>query len=1016
MTRTKLPRCVLLLMLASCSSQTLLAKGAQQDVEYNRDVRPILAENCFRCHGPDPKTRHADLRLDDREAAVDYGAIDPDDLESSSLLERVVSVDPELIMPPPDELKQPTAAERDLLKQWVLSGANYESHWAYQPIASPSVPDDAANAIDTLINKRLRQAGLPPTQRADQATLVRRLYLDLIGLPPTTEQLSSFLDDTKPDAYERLVDELIASRHFGERMAVPWLDVVRYADTVGYHGDQNQNVFPYRDWVINAINDNMPFDEFTRLQLAGDLIENPTDDALVASCFNRLNMMTREGGAQPKEYLAKYSADRVRTVAGAWLGSTMGCAECHDHKYDPFTMRDFYSLAAFFADLRQWGVYQDYGYTPNPDLRGWSNDHPFPPEIVVDVPYLKQRIESTKAARDQAMADYLSDHPADSDAWNQWLQRQVDFLNENPNGWTTLAVQSEQSDHFKVAEDGAIRFTSEKFDTATLQVSETGFPISSLAIDLLPVDEFDGRCVNGNASLSLKVKKIDANGKESEIRIADGEATHKRPRYSNTFEIQGIRDVWSIDGKSTGDMGVYLFNTPIDVGANEKLVISVAGNRARHIRLLASPFSPERDAIANREMVSGEIREAVLANKDSDATPWLIRQWMLTSQPQPDRFNDFIHFEKAIRECREGFWPVQVSVSQKPSITRVLPRGDWQNDSGDVVEPCVPSFLPQILNANQERLTRLDLANWLVSSDNPLTARVQMNRLWNQFFGRGLNPILDDMGIQGEFPSHPDVLDWLANEFVASGWDFKHMVKLIVLSDAYQRTSQPTPEQIERDPQNRLLSRQNMRRLEAEIVRDNALAISGLLNPEMGGPPVFPYQPDGYYEHLQFPNRGYPTSTDDRQYRRGVYSHWQRTFLHPMMANFDAPAREECTGMRIEANTPLQALTLLNDPTFVEAARVWAINARTKTEDDETNLKAMFVEALARQPSNSELKRLRELLELQRTQFANDVESAQQLLSVGNTPLENSETAEELAAWTMVARAILNLHETITRY
>ncbi len=1007
------------------------AIGHGQDVQYNRDIRPILSDNCFKCHGPDQRFREADLRLDDRAVAIERGALVSGEPDESEIIARIESGDSDSVMPPPESNKSLTTQQKQLLRKWVEQGAKYEIHWSYLPPTRPQIPAASAetqspNPVDRFVASQLAVHKLAANAEANRATLLRRLSLDLVGLPPTLEEQQAFLADHSPDTYARAVDRLLASPHFGERMAISWLDVARYADTVGYHGDQNQNVFAYRDWVIDAINRNMPFDQFTEYQLAGDLIENPTTESRTASCFNRLNMMTREGGAQPKEYISKYSADRVRTVAGAWLGSTLGCAECHDHKYDPFSTRDFYQMSAFFADLKQWGVYQDYGYTPNPDLKGWSNDHPFPPEIVVPVPYLERRLAKLQDERDRLAFEAVRKGENDKSNFaerSEWRATVAAFLGRNATGWepmTASLVGPVEGLTMESAADSSLILTGEKIDDVVLSVSNVSHTISTIRFELLENPEEPSQIFAKpiqTASLQFTWETVAADGKKTPLAIHFSDARDKTSVYFNNSQLLGIGNHWRVPAQSSpGSSACWILDRPLRLENGDSLSISIKENSARHFRISYSPLVPAEASQPDKwsSELDGLQRDARQSEFTSAS---LVRQWVLTA-PQADQERSALRkLEQQIRECRNGVTPVQVSEPQSPLETRVLPRGNWQDESGDVVLPAVPHFLPQVAAKNDGRLTRLDLARWLTAPENPLTARVQMNRLWKHFFGEGLSPVLDDLGIQGQYPTHPELLDWLAIEFRESGWDFKHMVRLIAMSTTYRQSSQPSAEARERDPKNMWLSHQNARRLEAEIIRDNALAAAGLINLDIGGPPVFPYQPPGYYEHLQFPDREYQNDADDRRFRRGVYMHWQRTFLHPMLANFDAPPREECSGMRNEANTPLQALTLLNDPAFVEAATSMAENnLATDGLDDATRIGTLFQVALARSASQAEIDAMKIFLETQREAFKADAEAADQFTKRISDVAENTIDKVELAAWASVCRVILNLHETITRY
>ena len=1024
------------------------AAASSKPIEFNRDVRPVLTENCFACHGPDKNQRKAKLRLDLREIALERGAIVPGKPEESKILQHIFSSDPEEIMPPPKSRKVLSAAQKELLRQWIAAGAEYEPHWAYIQLRRPLVPQPgtagwARNPIDAFILHILETKGIHPSPEAPKPSLLRRLSLDLIGLPPTPEELKAFLKDSTPAAYERQVNRLLNSPHFGERMAAPWLDVVRYADTVGYHGDQNQNIFPYRDYVIDSFNRNKSFDQFTVEQIAGDLLPAPTIEQQVASGFNRLNMMTREGGAQPNEYLAKYAADRVRTVSMAWLGSTMGCAECHDHKYDPFTSKDFYQLEAFFADLKQWGVYQDYDYTPNPDLKGWDNDHPFPPEIEVDSTYLRRRIaqlQERETEECRRAGAKLRASPQQRAAFEKWRKSSLEFLTQNPTGWAAplpLVVlrmkdtNSVPETNFVITTDAAVRLSALPRESTRFILSLSNTWVSALRLEIVPQSETKDSTRVKAASVALGVS-LSADGTNTETKLAfyAADADRKTKRYANGNEVIGVKDRWQIAAEQAEQTAVWVLEKPLHVASGASLIVDLGESPVASARVSYSPFT---SAEVLRSAVGVPLSKALgKAIGSSRADRDLVdRTFLLSTHWDPESVARIRKLQEEVRECRGGRAFTMVSVARAPIVTRVLRRGNWQDDGGDLVQPLVPHFLPQIPNPENRRLTRLDLARWLVSRENPLTARAVMNRLWKQFFGTGLSAVVDDLGAQGEWPVNPELLDWLGCEFMqptavqsalpgseaAFPWDLKHMVKLIVMSATYRQDSNQSPELKDIDPNNRLLACQSPRRLEAEFVRDNALAIAGLLNNEIGGPSAFPYQPPGYYIYLQFPDRDYYPNPDERQYRRGIYMHWQRAFLHPMLANFDAPAREECTANRIVSDTPQQALTLLNDPTFVEAARVFADRLlSSRGQSDVQRLDAAFQRALARSPRIPERTSLLEFLGVQKKHYGQAPDEAETIVRIGNTPGAKKPDPVELAAWTQVCRVILNLHETITRY
>jgi hypothetical protein len=1006
------------------------------EIRFNRDIRPILSDSCFTCHGPDKNNRKAKLRLDDREVALSKGAIVPGDVEKSEVVRRLFTTDPDDQMPPPDSGRKITPAQRELLKKWIAAGAQYQPHWAYVPPVRPEIPATTdkrwvRNPIDAFILQALEAKKIKPSAEADRRTLLRRLSLDLIGLPPTRAEVDAFVNDKSPDAYEKQVDRLLASPHYGERMAVGWLDLARFADTVGYHGDQNQRNFPYRDYVINAFNNNKPFDQFTIEQLAGDLLPNPTTEQRVATGFNRQNMMTREGGAQAKEYLAKYMGDRVRTVSTTFLGSTMACCECHDHKFDPFSTKDFYSLGAFFSDVKQWGVYMDYSYTPNPDLRGFSNDHPFPPEIQVDSPYLQRRQAKLRKQIDAlaatAAAKVASD-PKHTLAFDDWCKASSEFLKKSPTGWVTpvaepISAKAGSTPDAVVNPDGSVLFTgkAKKGDDQQIALTLAAGWLSAIRLEALPHPKHKNtftRDGGKSPTVTLGAAYMPSGSKtESRLAFYHADAGQKEPRYANGFEVIGVQGGWKLASSSQSPQSaLYLLEKPLKVADGDKLVISLKSDNIGCVRLSVSPFAAENLLRSDLAANLASALQSPTNERSTEQRTLLNTTYLLSTAHDADAFAQYKPLHREILECRNGKAWTMVTEAREPSVQRVLPRGNWQDDSGEIVQPNPPHFLPQLASTGNRRLTRLDLAKWIISKENPLTARTFVNRLWKQFYGNGLSYVIDDLGAQGEPPSHPDLLDYLAVEFQSS-WDVKRMIRLMVTSAAYRQSSSLRPELHDIDPNNRLLASQNPRRLDAEFVRDNALAIVGLLDPEIGGPSAHPYQPPGYYVNIQFPTRDYYADPDDRQYRRGLYTHWQRTFMHPMLANFDAPSREECTANRNASNTPQQALTLLNDPSFVEAARVFAarlLSAGSKSDD--ALLDRAFQDALLRPIKPSEKQSLQKFLAQQREYYKANIEDAKKLNNVGIAPTPADLDQSELAAWTTVCRVVLNLHETITRY
>jgi len=1003
--------------------------SAEEKISFNRDIRPILSDKCFACHGPDAKERKADLRLDSFQGATEGGEfatpIVPGKPEDSELIVRILETDPDEIMPPPESHKKLDQREIGLLREWIKQGAPYEAHWSYTPLKRPVVPtlekfaDRVANPIDAFILHRLETKNLTPSPKASNEALFRRLSLDLTGLPPSAFDQSTFPDPTSA------IDILMASPAYGERMAVPWLDVARYADTVGYHGDQNQRIFPYRDYVINAFNNNKPFDQFVREQLAGDLLPNPTDEQLIATGFTRLNLITREGGSQVKEYLAKYAADRVRSVGAAFLGQTTGCAECHDHKFDPISSRDFYSLAAFFADVQQWGIYDNYAGL-NPPLAGFDNDSPFPPEFFSPSASRQARITTLQHEAIRTIAAT----PADDASLQQWTSAINTYAQQNPDGWRVLPVQTFVSQMATPLEPNPdhsvlIKGPATKGDQLTFHLGQPDGSIGSFRLEALPDDTHHGhigRADHGRFSVTPKFFLHDKDNKLTPIKIAWSQADLDTPPNF----VNGDRPSVSFGEKWTSAPGelivpddlskhlhtaVFCLDAPLTIPDDATLVVQLTSDDIGRVRFATSPTL---NPVPGQPAFSPAFREALADNPAGQRAAFHLCNTPVEALPA-----EYHTLLDSIRDCRAGWAYSMVAQSVDPLPIRILKRGDWQDDSGDLVEPAVLHFLPSDSLPKGRRLTRLDLANWIVAEENPLPARHFMNRLWKQFFGTGLSNVLDDLGGQGEWPAHPELLDWLASEFRESGWDIKHMVRLIVTSNTYQQEAAKRADLAEIDPYNRLYAQQGARRLDAEFIRDNALAIAGLLNHSYtGGPSIAPYQPAGYYTPLNFPQRDYPMQNDDRQYRRGVYMHWQRTFLHPMLATFDAPGREECAADRLQANSPQQALTLLNDPSFVEAARVFAVDLLSDPalQDNNQRLAHAFHRTLGRVAKPEELKGLQDFHTKQIDNFTSGRDDPAKFLSIGLAKTPDSLDPITTAAWTQTCRILLNLHETITRY
>ena len=1029
---------------------TSSARPLPAQVSFNAHIRPLMSNTCFVCHGPDEADNKSGFRIDSFEGATsklpsdeNLVGIKPSDIASSEVYRRIMGESDGEPMPPADYRHQLTDYDKALFRKWIEQGAVYEQHWSYSPIVRPPLPTltkhqaKVNNPIDTFVLSRLEEAGLDPSELADKATLLRRLSLDLIGLPPTIDELNEFLADENAGAYGRQVERLLASKHFGERMASSWLDIVRFADTVGFHGDQNQRVFPYRDYVIDSFNDNKPFDQFTREQIAGDLLDAPTPEQLVATGVLRLNMMTREGGAQPGEFLAKSKADRVRAIGTAWLGVTMGCCECHNHKYDPFTAKDFYSLGAFFDDLRQWGVYTDYAYTPNKKLGGFNNEYPFPPETRVESKSARAEMELLLRERDAKLYATVDAKELESAAFQKWYQSVAANLKSNADGWLPLDVSQVAitgSTKFQTLDDHSVLLQGKGDKSESIVVhTAVSHPVlvNSIRLEVLPDERnggFAGRADEGRFTVSLTAKR----NADKPLSFAWIDADLQNPsRYQSGHELPSLVQpwksgpiVWQFPALETKlkHTAIYHLATPIEIKPGQDLTITLDSSDVGRVRLSVAEIG---HAIPGWPAISDDLRqtiEAPEANRSLSQKQQLLSAYHRSTLPIDKQSELSRYYRDRLIELRSGSAMSLIAQSipkDKVPVSRVRPRGNWQDETGELAPPAVPHFLPQLTPATERQLTRLDLADWLTSRSNPLTARHFVNRTWKQFFGMGLSSKLDDLGNQGEWPSHPLLLDWLAAEFMESNWDVKQTVRLMVTSRTYQQAAAIRSDLSEMDPYNRLLAQQSARRLEAEAVRDNVLAISGLLHAEyVGGPSVFPYQPDGHYVNIQFPDRRYVANKDFRQYRRGVYMHWQRSFLHPMLVNFDAPSRDECAADRPLSNSPQQALTLLNDPSFVEASQAMAVlllHEHPEAAFDQL-LNVAFMKALSRAANERERDGLAKLYQTQLEYYKNNRADAETSISLGNQPSTSQVDIASLAAWSQICRVILNLHETITRY
>jgi hypothetical protein len=1029
-------------------------------VSFDRDIRPILSDNCFQCHGPDEQQRMAKLRLDTKEGAfVKPGVIIPGDAANSRLFKRISSANPAAVMPPPQTGHKLTEQQIALFKRWIEEGAQWNEHWAFVPPKRPDLPPvkNAAwprNPIDHFILARLEREGLQPSPEADKATWLRRVSLDLTGLPPTPAEVDALLADKSTDAYAKVVDRLLASPHYGERMALPWLDLARYADTHGYHIDSHRDMWPWRDWLIKSFNQNQRFDQFTLEQLAGDLLPNATLEQQIAAGFNRNHMINFEGGAIPEEYLNEYVVDRVETTATTWLGLTMGCARCHSHKYDPLSQKEFYQFYAFFNNVAEQGLDGRVG-----------NARPF-----LSLPTEEQKLKQA------ALVKAISEHEAAlgdkqiaplQEAWEkellgklavaptQGLIAHYDFdgsLSDSSGryqhgrtakgdptfgpGIVSRAVSLDNQTELRFGNVGA--FERDKPFTFAVWLRPSLGRINTLAFQKIS-DETTRR---GYELLFEQTRLIDIQRWAGQLRFrltadVSGDALQVRTKQVlNNNEWRHLALTYDGSGKAAG-LHIYLDGQRQDL---EILQDKLQGSPKNDAELMIGTKIADKGygggiddlRLYKRALSAAELEhlavhypiQTILSGVSGKRTKEegdRLREHFLTRVAPASIRQQYAEL-KDLRKQKTAFDKTIVNTMTmqelgKPRDTFVLARGDYRNKT-DKVAPGVPAVLPPLPQGVPAN--RLALAKWLVDPQHPLTARVAVNRFWQMYFGFGLVKTVEDFGSQGEPPVNQELLDWLATEFIRTGWDVKAMQRLIVTSATYRQASKVTPELRERDPENRLLARGPRFRLPAELVRDNALAVSGLLKPVIGGPSVLPYQPPGLWEEMAFGDgfsrQTYEQDHGEALYRRSLYTFWKRTVPPAALATFDAPDREKCVARRVVTNTPLQALVTLNDPTYVEAAR--ALAERTLHEGGkETNrrLAYAFRLATARQPAAPELKVLRELLTQQLATYRGNPQAAAKLLQVGELKFDSKLDQAELAAWTVLANTLLNLDETVTK-
>jgi hypothetical protein len=1015
------------------------ALGAELD--FNRDIRPILSEHCFTCHGPDANKRKGKLRLDSRESAFTAAesgecAVVPGDLEKSELIRRILTTDKDDIMPPSKEHKALKPAQVEMLKRWVKEGAQWTGHWAFQTIRSPEAPKPAfpqaivRNPIDHFVQARLAEKGLKPAPEEDRARLLRRVSLDLTGLPPSPKDAEAFLKDPSTDAYEKAVDRLLASPHFGERLAIPWLDLARYGDTSGYHNDSLRDMWLWRDWVINAFNANQPFNEFTIEQIAGDLLPNATMPQQVASGFHRNVMTSDEGGIIAEEYLNIYVVDRVNTTGVTWLGMTMGCAQCHDHKYDPVTLKDYYQFYSFFHNVPETGKDGVRDRNPKPFLRVPS------PEQKTEF----DRLEAQVAEANKALAAVDASAGARQKEWEPGaferlkaieagaafaafplegalegrdekgqplaltIEGEAEYV-EGPRGKALALAKKpklQAGDVFRFeaamsvaawirtdGKQGPVLSKQDKTQRGWALELSAGKPRVSLvgdkptesirvmANDALPADKF-----------SHVAFTYDGSGKAAGVKIYVNGALAKAKVETDTLK------------------GSFLGAGPFQiagVGAIQDVRVAPGAWTASDLGWMAVPEARAILAKAPEQRSENEKKTLSKFFRDSQMPELLEAR---TRQAEATKARD--NYERTIPNT------MVMSEMEKPRDTFTKVRGAY-DQNGDKVTAGVPAFLPQVPpRADGKPLNRLDLARWLVSPEHPLTARVAVNRWWATVFGTGLVKTLNDFGSQGEWPSHPQLLDWLAADFMRD-WDIKRAIKQMVTSATYRQSSRVAPELLAQDSENRFLARGPRHRLDAELIRDNALAVGGILSTKQGGKGIKPPQPPGIWEINDMSGDKYVRTEGADQYRRGLYVYWRRSTVYPSFITFDAPTREFCVAQRAATSTPLQSLVLMNDPVYVEAARALAQRVLAEAGPDAAaRLEYAWKVALVRAPSAEEKAILQKNLDQHLATYRQDKEAAKKLLQIGDLPRPAGGDESELAAWTAVANLILNLNETIS--
>ncbi len=1042
----KLPQNILIAVCLVTAAASLRVAARADDVRFSRDVLPILSDRCFHCHGPDESNRQADLRLDIESGAKadpgDYGPISPGSLDDSELWTRITTDDTDLLMPPVDSHRKPlTTAEREIIEQWINDGAPWGRHWSLQPPTRPDVPPAADHPIDAFVQQRLGEHGLQPSPPAVPATRLRRLHLDLTGMSPPPEQVRDFAADPSAEAWSRAIGGLLDSPHHAERMAMWWLDAARYSDSDGFQLDETRENWPWRDWVIDAFGANMPFDQFTIEQFAGDLLPDATDEQVLATCFHRNHMTNGEGGRDPEESRMDYVIDRVNTTGTLWLGLTLGCAQCHTHKFDPIEHRDYYAMSAFFNSIDEDGR---AGKKAEPYLKYQSSR--VSPRIEAMERFIKKCRDAEAVAKTEAigrfeqwLAEIIVDHPDQYKVWQ----------------YPPPTVTSAEGTEFAVGEDQIIQTQgpTPRQDDYRIEVPVpdglnqiSGWRLEIFADEQNVAGRYsrtgDGDFVLTNVRI---LRRGPGSPAESELPVQSAVADVEAPaegkgklasRYAKIADTlnDDARDGWTTRGEDSGrgdgsganHVGVFQLEHPVPVGPDDRIVVelkhrSLAGDA--NIARFRIGLTHEVGETLTRVDGGSPIAELIdrhptdVAEIGEELKNRLREQYLAADSIYQTILGRLETATRQLESLRQQSEPRDVMVlrqRQEPRESNILIRGVW-DAKGETVAPAV---LPAVLDGPSGDATRLDLAHWLVDRQNPLTARVIVNHLWQLMFGAGIVRTPDDFGLQGEFPTHPKLLDWLAVELMEHDWDLRHIIRLIATSDTYQQSSGVSEHLLEMDPENRWLARGARFRLPAWMIRDNALRVSGLLNPAIGGPPVYPYQPDGIWQEVTMGRFHYEPSLGPAQYRRTLYAYWRRSSSPTFL--FDNAGRRVCEVMTRRTNTPLHALTLMNDATMLEAARALAdqiIEPAEVTPEKQgfsSAVSQLSWRILSRDLESNEQEDLRQVYDAAIAYYDDNPDDAERLTTVGQAGPADRSVAAPVAAWMIVASTLMNTDEAIT--